>query len=164
MDTSLLMAKDTIVTADTIVLRVLKMTESCVPCVTESKTNCIDLWIVIVICLTILALGFLAKNAFLSWQKENKSKELNDKKLKSENEIYNKSKEHLKDRLLDFLEKNTYEEVYCEKQGKMIKKQKGLSDSDSKYYLNVLRQLIDSSIPENNQPSEDNPENEKKGK
>ena len=66
-----------------------------------------------------------------------------------------KQKADLKDKLLDFLEKNTSEEKYNEEAGKVIKIIKDLDSTESRYYIDVLKSIIkDDTIPK--QPSHEN--------
>lgn len=66
-----------------------------------------------------------------------------------------KQKADLKDKLLDFLEKNTSKEEYNEEAGKVIKSIKDLDSTESQYYIDVLKSIIkDNTIPEH--PSHEN--------
>ena len=66
-----------------------------------------------------------------------------------------KQKADLKDKLLDFLEKNTSKEEYNEEAGKVIKSIKDLDSTESRYYIDVLKSIIkDDTIPKH--PSHEN--------
>ena len=66
-----------------------------------------------------------------------------------------KQKADLKDKLLDFLEKNSSKEEYKEEAGKVIKSVKDLDSTESRYYIDVLKSIIkDDTIPK--QPSHEN--------
>lgn len=68
-----------------------------------------------------------------------------------------KQKADLKDKLLDFLEKNTSKEEYNEEAGKVIKSIKDFDSTESQYYIDVLKNLINNN-PIPNYSSHENKE------
>lgn len=135
---------DSIATCDTIVVKLAKGIEFCQPIVKEAETNCNDVMIVVSICVTIVLIAFIAWGAVWCWQRAKINSENTirvDKKTKDEAESKRKKERDLLDKLLSFLESNTKEDGVNEKKEK-IKTQKGLASDESRYYIDVLRVLI----------------------
>lgn len=102
---------DTIVSSDTLVVKLAKVAEICQPVVKEAETNSNDVWIAAIICLAIVLIAYIAKRALVFWQ----NNLINAKKGEESSQITNeekKSKVKLKsdcqDKLLTFLEKQVY--------------------------------------------------------
>ncbi len=95
MSTFIINLNDTIALSDSAVVELAKVAGAWHPCVQEAETSCNDVWIVVAVCLTIIAVALIAKCAVLSWQKAtiaSKERERNDKKAK-EKEEYERKKE-----------------------------------------------------------------------
>ncbi len=144
MSTLIVNLNDTVALSDSVVAKIIKLSEACQPVVTEAETNCYDVIIVAVICVAIVIVAHFAKSAVSSCkdaeikaakdEREAKEKETEIAKLKLKSDALNK--------LLDYLEKNTVQERYDTKEGKKIKEEKGLSSEEGEYYINVLRAVI----------------------
>lgn len=110
---------------DTITDHVIKVVDTCQPCVQEAETNCKDIAIVAIICGTILIIAIAAMFTFHQWKKkEHEATKLCN--IISNINTSERQKAEFKDRLLSFLEKNT----------------SSIDSNESQYYIKVLRDLI----------------------
>ncbi len=151
MNTFIINLNDTTALSDSVVAKVLKLSEACQPVMTEAETNCEDVKIVAFICIAIVLVALIAKWAVCSLknaeimaaknEREAKEKEADIAKRKQRADILNK--------LIDYLAKNTSEENYNEEAGRVIKSEKGIDSNEGQYYINVLRAVLkEESIPE----------------
>ena len=105
MNTFIINLNDTTALSDSVVAKIIKLSEASQPVVTEAGTNWADFAIVGIICLAIVAVALIAKCAVLSWKKAEiafKEKERNDKEAKEEKDETRKQKANLLNKLLDF--------------------------------------------------------------
>lgn len=131
-------------------------------CALEVATSDNDVTIVAIICATVVLLALIAKWAIWSWQKavisfKEREREVKDAKEKAES--IRKQEADLQEKLLSFLEKNTVNENYNKEKDKIIKTQKGMASEESKYYVKVLKALIDNKVFPNYQEKPSGDEN-----
>jgi hypothetical protein len=91
---------------DSIIAKVLENLTVCCPEAAEKGTNCADVWIVGLVCLTFVAIAFIAKSAVLGWKERIISAVENERdaqKEKEKEEHVRKLKNNLLDKYLDFL-------------------------------------------------------------
>ena len=61
MSTFIINLNDTIAMSDSAVVELAKLVSACQPCELEAQTNCNDVWIVVVVCATIvIVVGLIA--------------------------------------------------------------------------------------------------------
>lgn len=58
---------DTIAMNDTIVVKIIKSMETCLPVINEVETNCSDVWIVVAICVTVVLVVGLVAWVLYTW-------------------------------------------------------------------------------------------------
>ena len=149
---------DTIISSDTLVVKLAKVAEICQPVVKEAETNCKDVWIAAIICLAIVLIACIAKRALGFWL----DNLINAKKGEESSKITNeekKSKVKLKsdcqDKLLTFLEKQVYAYDIQKKEYEKA------CEAYSKELHSVLEELLNNRIDEKEQKEEkDYPERE----
>ena len=108
MSTYILNPNDTIVMSDSIVVKMTKAADACLMFVNETATNCNDVMIVSVICVAIVLVALIAKQALSSWKKaesDYQEKEFLNKQKKDEAESLRKQKADLMGKKLETLKK-----------------------------------------------------------
>lgn len=128
----------------TLLLQCCPSTAQIVKCSCDNNnaaTSCNDVTIAAIICGAIVLVALIASICFWRWtgKKYGANSEQNNPK---NTDCEEKQKWELTGRLLDFLEKRSYNEEYNENSGKIEKKYKPLSDEECKYYLETLINLI----------------------
>lgn len=105
MSTFTINLNDTIAMSDSAVVELAKVINTCQPCVKEAETNCQDVWIAFIICLTIAVVAWIAKRGFLAWKnKEIEAADAERKAKETEADIAaRKLKADAQGKLLDFL-------------------------------------------------------------
>ena len=128
---------------DTITANVVKVVDSCQPCFQEAETNCKDIAIVAIICVTIFFIAIAAITAYYCLKKEEYDATKSPYYNSSNNITIERQKAEFKNRLLSFLEKNNKD------LGKTPKTRERIESDVSQYYIKVLAALIDgSNIPD----------------
>ena len=145
MNAVILNLNDTIAMSDSTVVELVKALNACQPCIHEAETSCNDVKIVGIICIAIVIVAFVAKWTILPWQRaalasrkeEREAKERIDK-VESER----KQGSDLRDKLLTFINKLTLLGDYNKDKDKIINTQKDIRQVECRYYINVLKSLI----------------------
>lgn len=145
MNTFIFNLKDTTALSDSAVVELVKVLTNSHPMATEVETNCNDVTIVTIICLTIVFVALILGWGFWSL----KNKEIKAEKNEQESKRTNSNKESARKlradcigKLLDFLEKNSSEERYDKENDCTIKTLRGIDSKESQIYINVLTSLI----------------------
>ena len=144
MNTFIINLNDTTALSDSIVTKVIKLSEACQPVVTEAETNCNDVMIVAFISVAIVLVALIAKWAVWSWKEAELMGAKNERgaKEKEDDIAERKKKADALNKLVDYLEKNTVQERYDAEEGKRIKEEKGIGSEEGEYYIDVLRAVI----------------------
>ena len=138
---------DSVASCDTLLVKFNQVHEAIQPVVKEAETNCKDVLIVFVICLSFVAIALIAMWAILSWQKNRiqaEQEDREDKKKKEEESSLRKQKSDLKDKLLNIMQKRASEHLVNEK-GEHIDKDGNVLETDSEAveeYINQLKDLL----------------------
>lgn len=78
---------DTIALSDSTIIELAKLVNSCQPCIQDSPTNCQDVKVVAIICVTIVFVALIAKWAIWSWQNAVITSKEQERKDKDEKEV-----------------------------------------------------------------------------
>ncbi len=145
MSTFIINLNDTTALSDSVIAKVIKLSDAFQPVVTEAETNCNDVMIVGIVCLAIVLVALIAKCTVRSWQKAgiNAANVERNAKEKEADIAERKKKADALNKLIDYLARNTSEEKYNDEAGKVIKTEKGLATDEGCYYLEVLRTVIE---------------------
>lgn len=146
MSTFILNPNDTIVLNDSIIVKVTEAAETCQTCANEGATNWADVEIaeliscavitIIAICVTGYILVKLIEVISKYYSEEIKMK-------RDEKESERKQKASLQDKLLSFIKIHTSKEEYRKEEESVKKAQNDMYSNEDKYYINVLRELIE---------------------
>lgn len=68
MNTFIINLNDTTALSDSVVAKVIKLSEACQPVMTEAETNCYDVAIVGIICAAFIIIAWFVKCTILSWK------------------------------------------------------------------------------------------------
>ena len=101
MSTFIINLNDTTALSDSVVAKVIKLSEAFQPAVTEAESNNNDVMIVAFICIAIVVVALIAKWAAWSWQNAeiaSRVKERSDKREKDEEDYQRKQKAEEKSR------------------------------------------------------------------
>lgn len=123
MSTIVINLNDTIASYDTIVVKLAKVGDVCLPIVNETRTNCYDAQIAKMICWAVVMVALIAAVAILLWKSIDtwyKNHELNFKAEKENIESIRKQKADLIDKYLDFLKEETKETISMDEFEKSI--------------------------------------------
>lgn len=171
MNTFILSPNDTIVMSDSMIVKAMRMSSTCQTCINEMANNWADVEIARQISCTLITIVAICVAGYILVKLiEIISKYCSEerKKKRDEEESSRKQKANLQDKLLSFIEKNTLREEYKKEEDKkekdkMIKVQKGIDSGESRYYIDVLKALIEKKeIPNysQEQPTDENKESQ----